>query len=140
MILTDSKNNILNNMLDKPVILYFSLSFLIISFILFLCRINSAFYILPSITGIIVLIILFTISNESHDQMINPFAIVLIYILFPMFIFSFYSLIKHTKLIFLGLTTKQYVSIQLFLKTNEKLLNEENDLDSNLLKMNNLKL
>lgn len=57
----------------------------------------------------------------------------------PAFILNLSNLLEQTKFIGVGITTKQYDSIEIFKSTTHRLLNEEDEIEFNINKLNNTK-
>jgi hypothetical protein len=127
-------------MLNEEIVFYISLSLVVISIILLILWMqNPLLYMLTSAAGLIMLFILFVISNKTGDPKINPAAIILAYVILPGFILIFSNLSEQTKFISVGITTKQNDSIQIFLSTNQRLLNEAEEIEMNIDKLTNTK-
>lgn len=125
-ILLNSDNQILSKIISNYLILSISLGFIVISILLLICVKNKIMLFFPSFIGIMGLFYLFHFSKPENSAFyVNPLSLILLYVSMPTFIFVTSFLYRQTKLVCLGLTTKEYESILLF----EKQIKDKN-LDS----------
>ena len=116
-ILVDDSNGIFNKIYSNDLVLYISLGLILISIFLLKCLENKLLIVFPSFIGVLGLFYLFYFSKPgSAPFYVNPFSIILIYICFPCFLFVSSFLFRQTRLVLLGLTTKEFESILLFQK------------------------
>jgi hypothetical protein len=82
-----------------------------------MCLKNKIILFFPSFIGVMGLFYLFHYSKpESAPFFVNPLSIILLYISIPTFVFVASFFYRQSKLVCLGLTTKEYESIILFEK------------------------
>jgi hypothetical protein len=128
-------------MMDEEIVFYTSTSLIVIALIFLIIWFRKPIiYMFTSASGLIMLFILFIISDKTNDSKNNPVAILIIYLMLPVLVLIFANLADQTKYISIGITTKQHDSIKIYKTTNQRLLHEEAEIDINIAKLDNTNL